>query len=139
MVPLKDESETASSASDASKPATANANKSASGSSAGTGTGKGRTSEFGWYSRMLHDRFFGAWVQPTAVVTTGANMSALVRLHIESDGRVSMFKIVRSSGNVVVDESVAAVAKRVTHVDPPPAGLSAGRYQVNINFELKPE
>ena len=63
-------------------------------------------------------------------------MSTLVKLRIEKDGRVSSFNIIRSSGNVVVDESVAAVAKRVTHVDPLPPGLGSSFYEVNINFEL---
>ncbi len=64
-------------------------------------------------------------------------MSVLVRLRIEKDGRVSDFALVRPSGNVVVDESVAAVAKRVTQVDPLPAGLgNGGHYEVNIKFEL---
>ena len=66
-------------------------------------------------------------------------MSALVRIRIEKDGRVSNFTIVRPSGNVVVDESVAAVAKRVTQVDPLPKGLGGAYYEVNINFELNPE
>jgi TonB family protein len=67
-------------------------------------------------------------------------MSALVRIRIERDGRISKFTLVRPSGNVVVDESVAAVAKRVTQVDPLPAGLAGGAYyEVNINFELNPE
>lgn len=66
-------------------------------------------------------------------------MSTLVRLRIERDGRVSDFAIVRSSGNVVVDDSVAAVAKRVPRVDPPPRGLGGGVYEVNINFELSLE
>ncbi len=67
-------------------------------------------------------------------------MSALVQLRIEKDGRVSNFTIVRSSGNVVVDESVAAVAARVARVDPPPAGLVAGgHYDVRIKFELNIE
>jgi hypothetical protein len=36
-----------------------------------------------------------------------------------------------------VNESVAAVAKRVTEVDPPPVGLGNGNhYDVKINFEL---
>jgi hypothetical protein len=38
---------------------------------------------------------------------------------------------------VIVDESVAAVAKRVTQVDPLPTGLLKGdHYDVRINFEL---
>ncbi len=89
---------------------------------------------------MLHDRFFGEWVQPKTALASGANMSALVQLRIEKDGRVSDFTIVRSSGNVVVDESVAAVAARVTRVDPPPAALAIdGHYDVRVNFELNVE
>jgi hypothetical protein len=35
---------------------------------------------------------------------------------------------------------VAAVAARVTQVDPLPKGLGSGAYyEVNINFELNPE
>ena len=88
---------------------------------------------------MLHDRFFSQWSPPTSLIPPGARMSTLVKLRIEKDGRVSSFTIIRSSGNVVVDESVAAVAKRVTHVDPLPPGLGNGFYEVNINFELKAE
>ena len=96
--------------------------------------------DFGWYGSMLHDRFYKEWVQPTTVVASGAKFSALAKIRIEKDGRISDFKIVRSSGNVVVDESIEAVARRVTKVDSPPNELAkADHYDVNINFELKPE
>jgi TonB family protein len=85
---------------------------------------------------MLHDRFFSQWAQPTSVVRSGAKMSTLVKLRIEKDGRVSRFTILRPSGNVVVDESVSAVGKRVTQVEPLPSGLGTDHYEVNINFEL---
>jgi TonB family protein len=103
-------------------------------------TGTARSAEFSWYGKMLHDRFYSEWVQPTTSVAVGAKMSALVRIRIEKDGRVSKFTLVRPSGNVVLDESVAAVAKKVTQVDPLPKGLAGGAfYEVNINFELNPE
>jgi TonB family protein len=105
---------------------------------AGT-SGPGRSSEFSWYGKLLHDRFFSEWIQPTTSVAVGAKMSALVRIRIERDGRVSKFTIVRPSGNVVVDESVAALATRVMQVDPLPTGLGGAFYEVNINFELNPE
>ncbi len=106
----------------------------------GRRTGPAVESQAGWYSNMLHDRFFGEWVQPKTALATGTKMSTLVQLRIEKDGRVSEFTIVRSSGNVVVDESVAAAGKRVTRVDPPPAGVgSDGHYDVKINFELNVE
>ena len=96
--------------------------------------------EFNWYGNMLHDRFYREWTQPTTVVASGAKLSAVAKIRIEKDGRISDFKIVRSSGNVVVDESIESVAKRVTKVDALPAGLGHGQhYDVNINFELNPE
>src|SRR5207244_4830756 len=57
----------------------------------------------GWYGNMLHDRFYREWAQPTTVVASGAKLSALARIRIEKDGRISDFKIVRTSGRVVVD------------------------------------
>lgn len=106
--------------------------------STGTGSGVGRASEFSWYGKMLHDRFYSEWSQPTTSAPIGTKMSALVRVRIQRDGRVSNFDIVRPSGNVVVDESVAAIAKRVMQVDPLPPGLGSAFYEVNINFELSP-
>jgi TonB family protein len=119
--------------------------ESSSGTSAGkTGSSKGgsagggiSTSEFGWYGNMLHDRFYSAWIQPTTNVPSDAKISTLVKVRIEKDGRVSKFEIIKPSGNVVVNESVATVAKQVTQVDPPPTGLVKGdHYDVKINFEL---
>lgn len=104
----------------------------------GTQTNAGSASEnAGWYGDMLHDRFYREWAQPTTVVASGANLFALARIRIEKDGRISDFKIVRSSGNVLIDESVEAVGKKVTRVDALPAGIGSGEhYDVNINFAL---
>jgi outer membrane biosynthesis protein TonB len=109
----------------------------AKGGSAGGGTS---ASEFGWYGLMLHDRFYSAWIQPTTSVPSGNKISTLVKVRIEKDGHVSKFEIIKPSENVVVNESVAAIAKRVTEVDAPPDGLSNGdHYDVKINFELNTE
>ena len=107
----------------------------------GGSAGGGRSaSEFGWYGNMLHDRFYSAWIQPTTSVPSGSKISTLVKVRIEKDGRVSKFEIIKPSENVVVNESVAAIAKRVTEVDAPPTGLIKGEhYDVKINFELNTE
>jgi outer membrane biosynthesis protein TonB len=111
--------------------------KTASAVKSGSPGGGSGASEFGWYGNMLHDRFYSAWIQPTANVTTGTKISTLVKVRIEKDGRVSKFEIIKPSENIVVNESVAAVAKQVTEVDPPPNGLIHGdHYDVKINFEL---
>src|SRR5438552_10567237 len=107
--------------------------------SAGKGSaGRGSNpSEYAWYGNMLHDRFYSAWIQPTTNAPSGAKISTLVKVRIEKDGRVSKFEIIKPSQNVVVNESVAMVAKQVTQVDPPPTGLIRGdHYDVKINFEL---
>jgi len=109
-----------------------------SGSSAKAGGSS--ASEFGWYGDMLHDRFYSAWIQPTTNVPSGAKISTLVNVRIEKDGRVSKFEIAKPSGNATVNESVAAVAKQISQVDPPPTGLIKGdHYDVKINFELNTE
>ena len=109
-------------------------------SAKGSGTGTTQASEYAWYGTMLHDRFHKAWEQPKSIVASGAKMSAIVKIRIEKDGRVSKFTIVKPSGNVAVDESVAAIAQRVTQVDPLPEGLAKGSYyEVKIDFELNAE
>jgi TonB family protein len=106
-------------------------------SKGGIGGGGDNASEFGWYGNMLHDRFYSAWIQPTTNIPSGARISTLVKIRIEKDGRVSKFEIIKPSGNVIVNESVATVAKQVTQVDAPPTGLIKGdHYDVKINFEL---
>jgi TonB family protein len=120
------------------------ASQTASGQSESTGKtssgGGSSASEFGWYGDMLHDRFYSAWIQPTTNVPSGAKISTLVNVRIEKDGRVSKFEIAKPSENVTVNESVAAVAKQVSQVDPPPTGLIKGdHYDVKINFELNTE
>jgi outer membrane biosynthesis protein TonB len=103
----------------------------------GSAAGRSNASEFGWYGNMLHDRFYSAWIQPTTTVASGTKISTLVKVRIEKDGHVSKFEIIKPSENVVVNESVAAIAKRVTEVDSPPTGLAQGdHYDVKINFEL---
>ena len=103
----------------------------------GSAGGPSNASEFGWYGKMLHDRFYSAWIQPTTTVASGTKISTLVKARIEKDGHVSKFEIIKPSENVVVNESVAAIAKRVTEVDSPPTGLAQGdHYEVKINFEL---
>jgi len=121
----------------ASQSGSGKAGSTAKGGSAGGGRS---ASEFGWYGHMLHDRFYSAWIQPTTSVPSGNKISTLVKVRIEKDGRVSKFEIIKPSENVVVNESVAAIAKRVTEVDAPPTGLIKGEhYDVKINFELNTE
>ena len=121
----------------AEKSAGSTSGTSGSGPNGGRGNGTSKTAEVASYGRMLHDRLYSAWSQPTTSVSSSAKISTVVRLRIEKDGQISDFEIIRPSGNVAVDESVAAIGKRVSHVDPLPAALrGSGHYDVKINFEL---
>src|SRR6266446_4543200 len=112
----------------------------APGNGSGRAGGAGPESQFGWYGSMLHDRFYSEWVEPTTLATAGSKNSVLAKLRIEKDGRVSNFEVIKPSGNPTIDESVAAIAKRVAQVDPLPSGLGSGdHYAVKINFELNSE
>jgi TonB family protein len=125
------------SAKTASSPQGSAAKTGSAGKDGGHSGGGSSASEFGWYGNMLHDRFYSAWIQPTTNVPSGAKISTLVSVRIEKDGRVSKFEIAKPSGNATVNESVAAVAKQISQVDPPPTGLIKGdHYDVKINFEL---
>jgi TonB family protein len=120
-------------------PQSASGQSGSSGKTSSAGGGSS-ASEFGWYGNMLHDRFYSAWIQPTTNVPSGAKISTLVNVRIDKDGRVSKFEIAKPSENATVNESVAAVAKQISHVDPPPTGLIKGdHYEVKINFELNTE
>ena len=66
-----------------------------------------------------------------------AKFTTTLKITIAAEGRVSNFSVVRYSGNVVMDESVLAAARRVNRIDAPPKDLVSGvSYTVNINFEL---
>ena len=119
------------------KPGETTAKNASAAAGKGQANGSFASANAGWYGNMLHDRFYREWAQPITVVASGAKLSALARIRIERDGRISDFKIVRSSGNVVVDESVEAVGKKVTRVDALPTEIGNGEhYDVNINFAL---
>ena len=121
-------------------PSQSGSGKTGSTGKTGSAGGGSSVSEFGWYGNMLHDRFYSAWIQPTTSVPSTSKISTLVKVRIEKDGRVSKFEIIKPSENLVVNESVATIAKRVTEVDAPPAGLIKGEhYDVKINFELDNE
>jgi outer membrane biosynthesis protein TonB len=140
LKPTDDQTDARNEKKTSAKTVSPNTKSSADNGAGKTGSGKGggtSASEFGWYGNMLHDRFYSAWIQPTTTVPSGTKISTLVKVRIEKDGHVSKFEVIKPSENVVVNESVAAVAKRVTEVDPPPVGLGNGNhYDVKINFEL---
>ena len=103
---------------------------------AGHAGGGNRESDFGWYYSMIHDRFYGRWEQPTSIISSEQKYITTVKIRIEKNGAVSNVSLAKSSGNVVMDESVLSAARRVSKIDPLPAGLGGEFFEINVNFEL---
>lgn len=85
---------------------------------------------------MIHDRFYSRWERPTSVVRSAEKLTTIVKIRIEKDGRISQVTLVKSSGNVVMDDSVMESAKKITQIDPLPAAIHDTVYDVPIEFEL---
>ncbi|MEO7319038.1 MAG: TonB family protein [Chthoniobacteraceae bacterium] len=99
-----------------------------------TGTGKDAISRFGWYTDMLHDRYYSRWEQPVGI---GQDVIATVKLRIMKDGTIAKHDMVKSSGNPQMDESVMSAVEKVNQIDPLPAGLGNGEYfDLNVAFKV---
>lgn len=76
-----------------------------------------------------------AWVLPDGIDDDEATTAASVT--IGRDGTVISARIIRSSGNVAVDQSVRVVLDRVKHAAPLPDSEKADERTVTINFNVK--
>ena len=90
----------------------------------------------GHYGHHLHDVFYEAWVQPETVSAPSGKISVPVDIQIDKSGRVVKFQIAKSSGDPAIDDSIAAVARTIRKVDPPPITSRSDRYDLRIYFEL---
>ncbi len=88
----------------------------------------------GRYSHTLHSRFYEAWVQPKIVGAPRGKVSVPVDVRIDPRGRVLSFTPAKLSGYQRVDQSIAAVGRRVRKVAPPP--ITSGEYKLRIYFDL---
>ena len=94
----------------------------------------GTAATSGRYSHTLHSRFYEAWVQPKIVGAPRGKVSVPVDVRIDPRGRVLSFTPAELSGYQRVDQSIAAVGRRVRKVAPPP--ITSGEYKLRIYFDL---
>lgn len=76
-----------------------------------------------------------AWIVPDGVTDEEATATASVT--IARDGSVVSARLIRSSGNPLVDASVEAVLRRVTYVVPLPDTAREDQRTVTIRFNVK--
>jgi TonB family protein len=86
------------------------------------------------YKQVVGSVYFQAWLVPDDVNTDAATVATVT---IRRDGRVESARLIRSSGNAVVDRSVQATLDRVTDIAPFPEGAKEQQRTFTINFNLK--
>jgi TonB family protein len=117
--------------------------KGESGAGSGSGPGKGEGSGSGGdggamsrYHSHIRDRFHENWVQPTSVFSNTSGFVTTVEITIEKSGAIKTVRLVKSSGNPVVDESVMLAARNVQQINSLPSAAPRVPYVVTIDFEL---
>ncbi|MES2308116.1 MAG: energy transducer TonB [Verrucomicrobiota bacterium] len=92
----------------------------------------GGTGNFGSYFSLIRKQMYDAWNRP--VQLSQKDLSALLKITIENDGRISNVTLVTGSGIRDFDESIVAAAKRVGRIrEPLPEGLD---HEITIRFKL---
>jgi TonB family protein len=87
------------------------------------------------FLQAVKTRYTEAWVVPDSVTDDSATTAASVT--IARDGTVIATRIVRSSGNSAVDQSVQATLARVRFAAPLPDNATENERTVTINFSVK--
>jgi len=91
--------------------------------------------DMGAYARgTLYPALARNWQQPRGPEFIG--LSVTVRLTVRHDGYITERKIVKSSGNTEVDQSVIHAMNRVIRVDPLPPGYSGETFSEEFSFQL---
>ena len=90
--------------------------------------------KLGAYSNHVRDRLYAAWQQPEALKNLPGLITA-VEITIQQDGRVGNGKILKSSGNATMDESVLKAVRTVKAMRALPAGIK-GPIALPIEFVL---
>ena len=88
----------------------------------------------GAYSNHVRDRLYAAWQQPESLKNL-PGLVTTVQITIQQDGRVGNGKILQSSGNTAMDDSVLKAVRTVKAMRALPNGVK-GPVTLDIQFEL---
>ncbi len=88
----------------------------------------------GAYSNHVRDRLYAAWQQPESLKNL-PGLVTTVQITIQQDGRVGNGKILRSSGNAAMDDSVLKAVRTVKAMHALPSGVK-GPVDLEVQFEL---
>lgn len=86
---------------------------------------------FARYGRNVERYIYSRWSEPPRSLLRGALPETVIEITIESNGRVSAAKVVKSSGNTPMEESVKALIAGLDLLPRPPEG------QITFRITLK--
>lgn len=88
------------------------------------------------YFRQLDERIRSNWTVPAIVVGEKENLIVQLRIVIEQDGRVSLVRMEKTSGNSYFDDSVLRAINKASPLPIPPVQLRGGEdyYEVGFRF-----
>lgn len=101
----------------------------------GTGTGGGPPHPYAWFLNQVRATMYEAWQQPSSLIGEKGLVTS-VEIRVQRDGQITRKKIVRSSGNTQMDESVGRALEAVSRLPELPAGFGGLYKDITIDFEL---
>ena len=113
------EGSTAAGSATSGNPGTPGGTKGGPGAPGGSVSG----AELQTYFKTVSNCYRQVWDKPLTVISTGQDLSAIVRLRVSASGEVLSVIMQRPTGNREVDASIEAAFPKFQKVPPPPTGL----------------
>ena len=87
-----------------------------------------------WYLAQVRNSMYEAWAQPSGLVASGLSVDAEIR--VQKDGRVTERRMLRRSGNGVMDRSVEDAMAAVDRLPRLPSEVPGPYLDIPILFKL---
>lgn len=88
-----------------------------------------------WYYSVVRDKLYDAWVQPGGAVRPGTSVE--VEIRVLRDGTIASYRMLRPSGNTVMDESVRRALETVKRLPPLPSEWGGPHRDISVEFVLE--
>ncbi|MGB3398630.1 MAG: cell envelope integrity protein TolA [Candidatus Deferrimicrobiaceae bacterium] len=88
------------------------------------------------YFRQLDERIRSNWTVPAIALGEKENLIVQLRIVIEQDGRVSLVRMEKTSGNSYFDDSVLRAINKASPLPIPPEQLRGGEDHYEVGFRF---
>jgi TonB family protein len=92
-------------------------------------------SSLSWYYAVVRQTMYDAWTQPGGLARS-AGIITKVEIRVQRDGTIIRRRMIQSSGNSVMDDSVMRAVESVSRLRPLPAEVTGAHHDITIEFEL---